>query len=254
VAAWKSHQQFGVQFIRYQQNNLDPGNEGTLGIFNYSGQFTSNPALKATGYSYADFVLDRSVSAGIGGVRGYTGQRQWRDAAFAQDDWKLLSNLTLNLGIRYEYDQPIYEVNDKQVNVNLTNPSLGTAGLEYAGQNGNSRALYNPVNTNFMPRIGFAYQPKQRIVIRGGYGTTVTLEGTGSSLRLTEKSSLRALVYRSGDYANLDLRRNASGSREWICNSAWKYLNKYDSVICLGGQPATVVYSEIQPHLGISDQ
>jgi hypothetical protein len=177
---------FGVQFIRYQQNNFDPGNEGTLGIFNYSGQFTSNPALKATGYSYADFVLDRSVSAGIGGVRGYTGQRQWRDAAFAQDDWKLLPNFTLNLGVRYEYDQPIYEVNDKQVNVNLTNPSLGTAGLEYAGQNGNSRALYNPVYTNFMPRIGFAYQPKPRIVIRGGYGTTVTLEGTGSSLRLTE--------------------------------------------------------------------
>ncbi|MGO8718702.1 MAG: TonB-dependent receptor [Acidobacteriaceae bacterium] len=177
---------FGVQFIRYQQNNFDPGNEGTLGIFEYSGQFTGNPSLRATGYSYADFVLDRAIYAGIGGVRGYTGQRQWRDAAFAQDDWKLQPNLTINLGVRYEYDQPIYEVNNKEVNVNLTDPSLGTAGLEYAGQNGNSRALYNPVYTNFMPRVGFAYQPKPRIVIRGGYGTTVTLEGTGSSLRLTE--------------------------------------------------------------------
>ena len=70
---------FGAQFLRYQQNNFDPGNEGTLGIFEYSGQFTANPAMKATGYSYADFVLDRAIYAGIGGVRGYTGQRQWRD-------------------------------------------------------------------------------------------------------------------------------------------------------------------------------
>jgi hypothetical protein len=178
---------FGAQFIRYQQNNFDPGNDGTLGLFEYSGQFTGSPANgESNGYPFADFILDESSYAGVGGVRGYTGQRQWRDAAFAQDDWKMLPNLTVNIGVRYEFDQPIYEVNNKEVNVNLADSSLGTAGLEYAGQNGNSRALYNPVYTNFMPRLGFAWQPKSRFVVRGGYGTTVTLEGTGSSLRLTE--------------------------------------------------------------------
>jgi hypothetical protein len=178
---------FGAQFIRYQQNNFDPGNDGTLGLFEYSGQFSGSPAQgESNGYPFADFVLDYSSYAGVGGVRGYTGQRQWRDAYFVQDDWKVRPNLTINLGVRYEYDQPIYEVNNKEVNVNLADPSLGTAGLEYAGQNGNSRALYNPVYTNFMPRIGFAYQPTPRLVVRGGFGTTVTLEGTGSSLRLTQ--------------------------------------------------------------------
>ena len=178
---------FGAQFLRYQQNNFDPGNDGTLGLFEYSGQFTGSPAQgESNGYPFADFLLDYSSYAAVGGVRGYTGQRQWRDAVFAQDDWKVRPALTLNLGVRYEYDQPIYEVNNKEVNVNLTDPSLGTAGLEYAGKNGNSRALYNPVYTNFMPRVGFAWQPEQRMVVRGGYGTTVVLEGTGSSLRLTE--------------------------------------------------------------------
>jgi hypothetical protein len=177
---------FGIQLVRYQQNNFSSGNEGTLGVFNYSGQFTGNPQKGTSGYSFADFVLDRAVYAGVGGVRGYTGQRQWRDAAFAQDDWKLRQNLTVNLGVRYEFDQPIYEVNNKEANLDLTNPSLGTAGILHAGQNGNSRALYDPVYTNFMPRIGFSYQPQPRIVIRGGYGTTMTLEGTGSSLRLTQ--------------------------------------------------------------------
>ncbi|HTX42003.1 MAG TPA: TonB-dependent receptor [Acidobacteriaceae bacterium] len=178
---------FGAEFLRYQQNNFDPGNDGTLGLFEFSGQFTGDPGLgESIGYPFADFLLDDSSYAGVGGVRGYTGQRQWRDAFFAQDDWKLLPRLTVNLGVRYEYDQPIYEVNNKEVNVNLTDPSLGTKGLEYAGQDGNSRALYNPVYTNFMPRLGFAWQAGRRMVVRGGYGTTVDLEGTGSSLRLTQ--------------------------------------------------------------------
>lgn len=184
---------FGAQFLRYQQNNFDPGNDGTLGEMTYGGLFTSNPALAsssnpATGYPFADFVLNYVTSEAVGGVRGFSGQRQWRDAYFVQDDWKLPNNLTLNLGLRYEYDQPIYEVNNKMTNVNLSNPSLGKAGLQYAGQNGNSRALYNPTYTNFMPRIGFAWQARPKFVLRGGYGTTSAFEGTGSSLRLTENA------------------------------------------------------------------
>jgi hypothetical protein len=180
---------FGAQFLRYQQNNFDPGNDGTLGDFAYNGAFTGDPAAgETTGYAFADFLLDYSSSAGVGGVRGFSGQRQWRDAYFVQDDWKLPNNITLNLGVRYEYDQPIYEVHNKMTNVNLDNPSLGKAGLEYAGVDGNSRALYNPTYNNFMPRIGFAWQTMPRFVIRGGYGSSGVLEGTGSSLRLTENA------------------------------------------------------------------
>ena len=176
----------GLQFIRYQQNIIYSGVSGAEGVLAYSGNFSSNPLVTgnvntplASGYSLADFNMNRVYSVGRGAVAGFAGQRQWRDAVFAQDDWKLLPNLTLNLGVRWEYDQPIYEVNNKQSNLNLQ-----TGQLEIAGQNGNSRALYNSVWTNFMPRIGFAYNPTPRFVMRGGFGSTTYMEGTGANLRL----------------------------------------------------------------------
>ena len=176
---------FGAQFIRYQQNIIYSGVSGAAGTMSYTGNFSSDPLVTsaslphASGYGVADFNMDRVFSASRGTVAGYAGQRQWRDAVFAQDDWKLLPNLTFNLGVRWEYDQPIYEVNNKQSNVNLQ-----TGELEIAGQNGNSRALYNSVWTNFMPRLGFSYNPIPRFVVRGGFGSTTFMEGTGANLRL----------------------------------------------------------------------
>ena len=106
---------FGAEFLRYQQDFFAPGNQGgLLGQFSYSG------AYKGPGnYGFADFIIDEASSANIAGAAGPFGQRQWRDAAYIQDDWKILPNLTLNLGVRYAYDQPIYEVNNKMVGVNL---------------------------------------------------------------------------------------------------------------------------------------
>ncbi|HZY62225.1 MAG TPA: carboxypeptidase regulatory-like domain-containing protein [Edaphobacter sp.] len=171
---------FGAQITRYQQNSFYPGNNGELGYMNYTGQFTALPGSGTT-YGFADFLTNNVYEAAVGQVVGRTGQRQYRNAFFAQDDFKIRPNLTLNLGIRYEYDQPIYEVNNKQANLDLA-----TGQILYAGQNGNSRALYDPTYTNFMPRIGFAYQWTPRFVVRGGYGITNYLEGTGANLRLTQ--------------------------------------------------------------------
>jgi outer membrane receptor protein involved in Fe transport len=117
----------------------------------------------------------------IGAVTGLTGQRQWRDGIFAQDDFKINPKLTLNIGVRWEFDQPIYEVNNKMANLNMQ-----TLAIEYAGQNGNSRALYDADYTQFQPRFGFAYQLQPRFVVRGGYGISSYLEGTGANLRLTQ--------------------------------------------------------------------
>ncbi|HEY6448859.1 MAG TPA: carboxypeptidase regulatory-like domain-containing protein [Acidobacteriaceae bacterium] len=182
---------FGVQILRYQQNSWYAGNAGAMGSFAYDGQYTANGSSGAAfspGYAFADFLLNESDGATVGGVAGPNGQRQYRDAGYVQDDWRALPNLTLNLGLRYGYDQPIYEVNNKESSYDLATPDAGLAGILLAGKNGNSRALYNPYYWEYMPRFGFAFQPNSRLVLRGGYGITDDLEGTGANLRMTQNA------------------------------------------------------------------
>lgn len=192
---------FGGEFLRYQQNSFYPGNDGELGAFNYTGAYTANPyAASSTLYPLADFFLDRVQDVQIGAVTGLTGQRQWRDGIFAQDDFKLNLRLTLNFGVRWEFDQPIYEVNNKMANVNMV-----TNQIEYAGQDGNSRALYDADYGQFQPRIGFAYQLTPRFVLRGGYGISSYLEGTGANLRLTQNPPFHT------DFEETGVNPNATG-------------------------------------------
>jgi hypothetical protein len=92
------------------------------------------------------------------------------------------SNLTLNLGMRWEYTSPVVEVKDRQSNFDLR-----TGKQLFAGRDGNSRALYEPYYAGFEPRIGFAWTPEMfnnKLVVRAGYGITQYMEGTGSNLRL----------------------------------------------------------------------
>jgi Carboxypeptidase regulatory-like domain len=161
---------FGAQVLRYQENRYYSGNDGTLGWFSFNGKV-------------GDFLSDNVTSEGQGALTGRWGQRQYRPAVFAQDDIKLSSNLTINLGLRWEYDQPYIEVNNKQANINIT-----TGVITNAGVNGAPRALYNAYHAGFMPRLGFAWSPESfhdKFVLRGGYGITNFLEGTGANLRLT---------------------------------------------------------------------
>jgi len=108
--------------------------------------------------------------------------------------------------LRYSYEQPNYEVNNKMLNVNTPyaiGQPFGTpvnSMLEYAGAYNpttgktNSRALYNPYRLGFMPRFGFAYKATPKFVVRGGYGSTDELESTGSSLRLTQNPQFQPAV------------------------------------------------------------
>jgi hypothetical protein len=209
---------FGFEFLRYQQDYVSTSDTGgLLGSFSYNGNSTANwsgtvgdPANNTMGYDpgfgFADFLIDQAANAQITGLHGPFGQRQWRSAVFAQDDWKVTPNLTLNLGLRYGYDQPNYEVNNKMVNVNLPYAKGQPAGtpidsmLLYAGRYNpitgkvNSRALINPYRLGFMPRFGFAYTVMPKLVIRGGYGSTDDLESTGSSLRMTQNPQFQPSV------------------------------------------------------------
>jgi hypothetical protein len=141
------------------------------------------------GYAGADFVLGRIFNTQLASPLGNVGNRQWRIAGYFQDDFKFSSKLTLNLGLRYEYDQPWYEQNNKTANV------LPDGTVEYAGHipalavPGSkvcpTRACYNGNYKQFMPRLGFAYQLDSKTVVRGGYGITSFFEGYSFNQRLT---------------------------------------------------------------------
>ncbi len=189
----------GVQAVRYQQNYALTGAQGALGQFNYNGVFTGDGTN--TGYSGADFVLDRASSDSIAlPGSGLVGNRQWRTAEFFQDDWKVTDRLSVTLGVRYEYDQPWNEVNNKTANVFLSGSKMGT--VEYAGSvpSGapagsivcDNKACYEPTKNQVQPRIGFAFQASPRFVIRGGYGATSFFEGDANNQRLTYQSPFLA--------------------------------------------------------------
>ena len=164
----------GMQWERYQQNRFYPGNNGLLGLFTYDGTFT--------GSAFADFLLDQLRSKGRGSQTGTWGHRQNRIGIFFQDDFKFRRTVTLNLGMRWEYDSPLVEVEDRQANFD---PITGKQLI--AGKDGNSRALYDPYHKGFEPRVGFAWSPAHfhnKLVARAGYGIVQFMEGTGSNLRL----------------------------------------------------------------------
>lgn len=181
---------FGIQALRYQNNYPTSNNNGYLGTLAYSGAFSSNPsASNAGGYGGADFVLDRVTSAAATLASVNVGQRQWRVAGYASDDYKILPDLTLNFGLRYEFDEPWVEENNKTGNIDLATEQVLYAHVVPTGAPIGSglcsnRGCYNAQN-EVVPRLGFAYQVTNRFVIRGGYGATSFYEGNSSNQRLT---------------------------------------------------------------------
>jgi len=100
---------------------------------------------------------------------------------FFQDYWQVTPKLNITYGLRYEYVQPYIEANNNQANFNLT-----TLNINIAGRGGNSRSLVESNTTNFMPRVGFAYQLAPKTVLRGGFGIFYSPENDSRDILLTE--------------------------------------------------------------------
>jgi len=179
----------GFQFLRYRINTAYSGNAGTWGEIDFGGQFTSAVigGTAVGGSSLADFMLGLPSEVQRGGVTGW-GQRSSLYSTFFQDDWRITDDLTLNLGLRYENHTPWVETDNHQVNFGVT-----SGAVEFAGQNGNSDALYHSYNfgADFQPRIGFAYSPKafsHKAVFRGAYSLSSFSEGMGVNNRLAQNT------------------------------------------------------------------
>jgi trimeric autotransporter adhesin len=159
-------------------SRTDPNGRGT---FNFTGQATSaisanGQVQTGTGYDLADLLLGYPQSSSItySQTDDYFRSNQWN--LYAQDEWKVRSNLTLIVGVRYEYFSPYSEKYGHMANLDIapgyTNVALVTpntvgpySGLFPAG-------LINPDRNNFSPRLGLAWKLpfKRSTLIRSGYG------------------------------------------------------------------------------------
>ncbi len=132
---------FGGRWLYQQQGFSYSGNEGMLGHFDYSGAFT--------GFAFSDFLLDQLSAKGRGGLVEPFTQLGHRIGIFAQDDFRVRDDLTLNLGITWEYTSPWVEKDDRQSNIDLN-----TGRLLLAGQDGNSRALFDRLLWRLRAAVG----------------------------------------------------------------------------------------------------
>jgi hypothetical protein len=150
---------FGGEFLHVETRINDLN--ATVGRMNFENRFTN----RAVG----DLLLGLASQLAL---TSYTVMDQGQDMQFyfVQDDWRITPALTANVGLRYEYATPPVEKDNRFANFD---PETGT--MIFA-QDGSvfERALIHPDRNNFAPRIGFAYTPWTRLVVRGGYGVFYT--------------------------------------------------------------------------------
>ncbi|MGB7549118.1 MAG: TonB-dependent receptor [Terracidiphilus sp.] len=138
------------------------------GNMSFSGQFTAiDPgAQQSSGNGIADMLLGLPVSSKISTI-SYFGNRQHSYGAFVEDTYKATSNLTFDLGLRYDYATPMYEAHHRQSNFDYTKGQIIPAGTP-----GYPKNLATTDRDDFAPRVGLTYSPlhSSSLVVRAGYG------------------------------------------------------------------------------------
>jgi outer membrane receptor protein involved in Fe transport len=186
---------FGYEYEHIWQEIED--SNPLYGSFTFNGAYSACTAVASGGSGcssstvadtyWADFLFGASKSFSLA-TYYITHVFQTMDSAYAQDDWKVAKNLTLNLGVRWEYGSPWSERDNYISNFDPTtgtlltlepgyttasSPLCGTVACiaPYSGGGVYGKTLVNPDYGDWAPRIGFAYALPHSISVRGGYGT-----------------------------------------------------------------------------------
>jgi outer membrane receptor protein involved in Fe transport len=161
MARSKHSLKFGFQYRKEQNNNNEIGFARPLFTFSGLWNFAND----------APIFEQNAVNPNTGNPD--PAQRYFRTSyygGFAQDDWKVRPNLTFNIGVRYEYYTPVSEPRGLLSNLILagSGPTAIANATLITG-----KTVYSTPKTNFAPRFGFAWSPRQyeqKIVFRGGFG------------------------------------------------------------------------------------
>lgn len=157
---------FGYELVVIRTEILDVN--PLYGADTYAGQFskpTASAPSDATTYNMADFIFGLPSTIQLGN-NFVSNARQHVNSLYVQDDFRVTSKLTLNLGLRWEYATPIWERDN-----NWTNFDPGTDTLVKAtGGSIFNRALVHPDYKDFGPRVGMAFSFDPKTVMRAGYG------------------------------------------------------------------------------------
>ncbi len=159
----QSHGNHGLKYgaeIRWEQDNNNLAG-GARPLYSFTGLFNlanDTPVFEA---------INADPNTGLPAAA----QRYFRSRTyglFVQDDWKVRPNLTLNLGLRWEYFTPLSETRGR-----LSNLQFASVGTLVGAKVGTVDQLFQPDRNNFGPRLGFAWSPRganTNLVVRGGFG------------------------------------------------------------------------------------
>ncbi|MGA8160440.1 MAG: TonB-dependent receptor [Acidobacteriaceae bacterium] len=201
---WRNHTFKGGLQVDDLEGNISQPPQGR-GDFNFTGQYTDIPNVNSDLNGVGDLLVSPMASLvggvdDVGGMGSFSGSNiaatddhRWYWGAYFQDDWKVTPSLTLNLGVRWDYFTPYAEVNGHQANF-VPVGGNGNSGTYYIPNQGcttprsaafdtllassnitldcvDDLTLGSAQNTNFAPRVGFAYRITPTLVVRGGFGT-----------------------------------------------------------------------------------
>ncbi|HXC94359.1 MAG TPA: TonB-dependent receptor [Edaphobacter sp.] len=155
----------GASLRKNQFNSYNPASspEGTLA---FDGSITNqgNAGNPTTGL--ADFLLGKIKTGSYEQPMPATGRRNYNVGIFAQDDWKIIPKLTINVGLRWEYESPLTIAHNI---FSRMDPTTGV--MLVAGQNASASLNAPTPKADFSPRIGLAYSLNDKTVVRAAFGT-----------------------------------------------------------------------------------
>ncbi|MBI3209598.1 MAG: TonB-dependent receptor [Candidatus Solibacter usitatus] len=165
---------FGARIDAYRHSVFTLGFRE--GAYTFSQFGTSQPQSAGTGHSFASYMLGmvNNATMALGLPFGY---RSRYHGFYAQDDWKITNRLTLNYGIRYEFQTPFSEQYGRISRMDRSLPNRAAGGLPGAlvfGGDGPGRSgqntFFQTYRAGLGPRFGLAYRIASNTVVRAGYG------------------------------------------------------------------------------------